>query len=170
MGHLQKILLLLIVAAIPAAAVYYLAGRLSTDAPTKATTLAAATPQRCFTAGLVTYQMAAPGMAAPDFRVKIGDDHPGLRIALVDRVDDADFALVDDVATVGACTSAGRIKTVQVVGEASAADVTVSVSSEGTGAGLKLFVYSARFSHDDAAALFAAMRLDQRASKLAQFR
>ena len=169
MGRLQKTLLLLTVAAIPAAALCYLAGLPRPDAPVEAAARAAAS-QPCFTAGPVTYRMAAPGMAAPDFRVKISDADPELRIALVDRVDDADFALVDDGDAAGACMSAGRIKTVQLVGEASAADVTVSLSREGTGTELKLFVYSARFSHDAAAALFAAMRLDQRASKLAQFR
>jgi len=168
MGRLQKTLLLLTVAATPAAALCYLAGLPRPDAPVAAALAAASQP--CFTAGPVTYRMAAPGMAAPDFRVKISDADPELRIALVDRVDDADFALVDDGDAAGACMSAGRIKTVQLVGEASAADVTVSLSREGTGAELKLFVYSARFSHDAAAALFAAMRLDQRASKLAQFR
>src|SRR4029077_14069005 len=168
MGLLRKTLLLLIVAALPAAALSYLAGLSRTDTSIEAAELAASPP--CFTAGPVTYQIAPPGVASPDFRVKIGDADPELRVTLVDRVDSADVALVDELDVVGACMSAGGVRTVRVVGEASAADLTVSLSREGGDADLKLFVHSARFSDDEAAALLAAMRLDQRASKLAHFR
>ncbi len=97
---------------------------------------------------------------------------PDLRIALVDDVETADFALVDDFGSVdgSACTSVGLVKTVQVVGEGSTADVTMSLSHEAADADLKLFVHSARFGHRDAAALFAAMRHYQHRDQLAAYR
>jgi hypothetical protein len=158
MEHLKKALILLLVAWIPAAA------------PPFSATTPAPTSHLCFTAGSLTYEVG-PDISAPDFRVKFADAPATLRIQLVDSVDLADFALVDDVAAdASACHSAGHAKTVQVVGEQSPADVTVSLSHGGAqdaDAGLKLFVHSARFSHSDAAALFAAMRHFQ-TTRLAQ--
>jgi hypothetical protein len=180
MERLNKTLILLLVAGIPAAA-----------APPFLLTFSAQQPQLCFTAGSITYQV---GGAAPDYRVKIaaaGD----LRIQLVNDVDLADFALVDDVTDAeSACDAGGTVRTIKVVddaspADASPADVTVSLTQaaapadpkeaeettagaavpEPAGADLKLFVNSARFGHHDAAALLAAMRHYQ-AGQLAQSR
>jgi hypothetical protein len=157
MERLRKTLILLLVAGIPAAAPPFFA----------------AGPNLCFTAGSVTYQVV-PGASSPDYRVGIADRaaQPDLRIQLVDGVETADFALVDDFGSVdgSACMSAGLVKTVQLVGEGSAADVTMSLSHEEADADLKLFVHSARFGHGDAAALFAAMRHYQYRDKLAAYR
>jgi len=145
--RLKKPLILLLVAGIPAAAPPFF---------TKA-------PDLCFTAGSITFQLT-PGAPKADYRVKIAAfaDDPrtqNLHIQLVDDVDAADFALVDDVtASPSACKSAGNVKTVEVVGENSPADVAVSLSPGATDGDLKLFVHSARFAHQDAAALLAAMR------------
>jgi hypothetical protein len=163
MEHLKKALILLLVAWIPAAA-----------PPFSATT--PATPHHlCFTAGSLTYEVA-PEIRTPDFRVRFAATASDLRILLVDSVDLADFALVDDVAA-SACHAAGDVKTIQVVGEQSPADVTVSLSRgskqdanhDEADVDLKLFVHSARFGHRDAAALFAAMRHFQ-TTRLAQSR
>jgi hypothetical protein len=174
MERLNKTLILLLVAGIPAAA-----------APPFLLTFSAQPSQLCFTAGSITYQV---GGAAPDYRVKIaaaGD----LRIQLVNDVDLADFALVDDVADAdSACDAGGTVRTIKVVDDTSSADVTVSLTQavvqadakeaeettaaavpEPAGADLKLFVNSARFGHRDAAALLAAMRHYQ-AGQLAQSR
>jgi hypothetical protein len=153
MERLRNTLILLLVAGIPAAAPPFFA----------------ATPNLCFTAGTVTYRMTN---ATPDIRVRIDAAHPDLRIRLVDSVEAADFALVDDVGTVdaGACQSAGLVRTVRLVGEGGAADVTISLSPETAEGDLKLFVHSARFGHRDAAALFAAMRHQQDRQELAQVR
>jgi hypothetical protein len=153
MERIRKTLILLLVAGIPAAA----------------PPVFDAAPNLCFTAGSVTYQVA-PGASLPDYRVRIADREaePDLRIQLVNDVETADFALVDDFGSGSACTSAGLVKTVQVVGEGSTADVTMSLSREA--ADLKLFVHSARFGHRDAAALFAAMRHDQHRHRLAAYR
>jgi hypothetical protein len=164
MEHLKKALTLLLVAWIPAAA-----------PPFSATTPAAS--HLCFTAGSLTYELASD-ISTVDFRVRFAETASDLRIQLVDTVDLADFALVDDgAADASACRSAGDVKTVQVVGQQSPADVTVSLSrsdmqdadQDEADAGLKLFVHSARFGHRDAAALFAAMRHFQTA-RLAQSR
>jgi hypothetical protein len=170
--RLNKTLILLLVAGIPAAA-----------APPFFLTYSDK-PQLCFTAGSITYQV---GGAAPDYRVKIaaaGD----LRIQLVDDVNLADFALVDDVADADtACDAGGTVRTIKLIDDAGTADVTVSLMPAGEPVGareteealaeaaapepadLRLFVHSARFGHRDAAALLAAMRHYQ-ASQLAQSR
>jgi hypothetical protein len=132
----------------------------------------AAAADLCFTAGVVTYRVST-GKSAPDYRVKIdgGAANPDLRIQLVDSVESADFALVDGFGgDHGTCASAGHIKTVQLVDDAGAADVTLSLAGDPTEADLKLFVHSDRFGDRDAAALFAAMRHDQARQKLAQSR
>jgi len=152
MERLHKTLILLFVAGIPAAAPPFFASP----------------PGLCFTAGSTTYQLA-PTAASPDLRVRIdnGAAQPDLRIRIVDTVETADFALVDDVGSADACRSDGLRKTVKVVGHG-AADVTIALSREAADADLTLFVHSARVGHRDAAALFAAMRQDQ--DKTAQVR
>jgi hypothetical protein len=51
--------------------------------------------------------------------------------------------------------SAGQLRTVLIVGESAPADLRISLSPHE--AEYKLFVHSARFGHEDAAALFAAI-------------
>jgi hypothetical protein len=166
MKRLHITLILLMVIGLPAAALPFF----FTDAPVTVAPVPFVS-NLCFTAGAVTYRVSM-GTPSPDYRVKIGASDPDLRIQLVDNVESADFALVDDLggADGTTCASRGLIKTVQVVGDTSPADVTLSLSGEGTDADLKLFVHSARFGERDAAALFAAMRLHQAGQKLAQYR
>jgi hypothetical protein len=128
----------------------------------------AAASSLCFTAGAVTYQVSLD--AAADFRVKIDDARPDLRIALIDDAETADFALVDGVGGLDACESTHRLKTVGIVGEASAADVTMSLSHEPAGADLRLYVHSAHLRPSDVAALVAVIRLQQRSRQLAEVR
>jgi hypothetical protein len=175
--RLNKTLILLLVAGIPAAAA----------PPLFLSFSAQQQPQLCFTAGSITYQV---GGAAPDYRVRIAAAAGDLHIQLVNDVNLADFALVDDVADADtACDAGGTVRTIKVVDDASPADVTVSLTqavaqadtreveettaeaavAEPAGADLKLFVNSARFDHRDAAALLAAMRHYQ-AGQLAQSR
>jgi hypothetical protein len=172
--RLNKSLILLLVAGIPAAA-----------APLFFLTFKTQQPRLCFTAGTITYQV---GGAAPDYRVRIAAA-ADLRIQLVDDVDLADFALVDDADDAdSACDAGGTIRTIKVIDDQGPADVTVSLTLAGEQAStsdaeqaaeaalfepapadLKLFVHSTRFGHRDAAALLAAMRHYQ-ASQLAQSR
>jgi hypothetical protein len=122
----------------------------------------------CFTAGAVTYRVSRDATA--DYRVKIDDARPDLRIALVDGAEMADFALVDGVGGLGACGSAGRLKTVGLVGEGSEADVTMSLSREPADADFKLFVHSAHLRPSDVAALVTVIRLQQRNRQIAEVR
>src|SRR5262249_6092221 len=88
-----------------------------------------------------------------------------LRMQLVDRPEHADFVLVDDFSggAPATCRSSTPIRTVTVDDTAGKADVTVQLSTDGKGADYRLYVRSARFSQQDAAALLAAMwKADQR--------
>jgi hypothetical protein len=153
MSHLQRILILLLVAGIPAAAPPF----------------PGSSPNLCLAAGSLTYQVS-PNASAADLRVRIEPRaaHPDLRIQLVDSIESADFAVVDDVgaAPAGACSTSGLIKTVRTVDDAGPADITISLSREDADADLRLYVHSVRFGHRDAAALFAAMRHYENAVKL----
>jgi hypothetical protein len=143
MDRFHKILILLFVAGIPAAAT--------------APFFPAAVPL-CFTAGSTTYQLSQTA-ASPDFRVKFDGAPADWRVALVDGVANADFTLVDDVVGMNgnACKASGLIKTVKVVGEGPS-DIVIALTRDPANADFKLFVHSARFNHRDAAALFAVMR------------
>jgi len=148
MDHLQKVLILLLVSGIPAAAPPF----------------TASAPRLCFTSGATTYQLVPPSSAA-DLRVKIvvPAANPDLRIQLVRDVQSADFAVVDDFGAGdgNACTSAGAIKRVGVVADNQPSDITIALSKEPSAGDLKLYVHSARFRHRDAAALFAAVKHDE---------
>ncbi len=147
MDKLRNTVLLLGVAGIAAAAAPFLA----------------VSPDLCFTAGSVTYQLSASALS-PDYRVAIDNQapYPDLRVRLVDRVETADFALIDDAgAMVGsACKAAGPIKTIAIVPAGAVADLTIAVSSQSQSdrPDFTLYVHSARVSHFDAAALFALVR------------
>lgn len=146
MERLRKTLILLLVAGIPAAAPPLLH-----------------TVPLCFTAGPMTYQFSASA-ARPDIRVHVDERavRPDLRIQLVDRAELADFALVDDEegSPGNGCKAAGAVQSVALVAEGRTPDVTIALSREPDGDAFKLFVHSARVSHAQAAALFAAMRRD----------
>jgi hypothetical protein len=156
MERFRKTLILLFVAGIPAAAPSFFA----------------AAPEICFTAGPVTYELS-PGAVATDYRVRIDNTaaQPDLRIGLVDSAEIADFSLVDDIggSNSNACRTAGVLKTVRLVPAEQPADVTISLSREAGEADFKLFVYSARVTHQDAAALFALMQ-HNRTTEVAQRR
>ena len=154
MDRLRKSLILLAVIAVPAAAH-------SMFVP----------PQTlCFASGSVTYRID-PAASAPDYRIKIASDapRPDLRMTLVDRIETADFVLVDDFNSPDstACRSSAPIRTVKPDAGASNPDVTVVLTNDAT-ADYKLYVHSVRFSHQDAAALLAAMWKAAQRRELAQ--
>jgi len=146
MDRFHKILILLFVAGIPAAAT---------------TPFFSTTVPLCFTAGSTTYQLSQTAASA-DFRVKFDSSMPDLRVGLVDGATTADFTLVDDVVGMdaNACKAAGLLRTVRIVSEGPS-DIVIGLSRDLAHANFKLFVHSARFNHRDAAALFAAMRHHQ---------
>jgi hypothetical protein len=144
MNRFSKSLTLLSLVAIPAAAHSYFA--------------AAKGP--CFTAGSATYQLAAAA-AVPDYRVRIDNQAkaPDLRMQLVDRPEIADLVIADDYSASDAdlCKAAAELKTIRVGAEEAAPDITIAFTRVAEAADYKLFVHSARFSHQDAAALMAVM-------------
>jgi hypothetical protein len=113
----------------------------------------------CLGSGAANYRIAH-NTATPDFQIKIVGEaaHPDLRMQLVDRAELADFVLVDDLNDHGpaACRSAAPVRTVALHSGAASPDVTVKLSAETT-ADYKIYVQSARFSQQHAAALLAAM-------------
>ena len=162
MSRIWSTLILLVCTGVPV-------GLFFATAPVSPHTVApVAAANLCFTAGAVTYQVSPA--AAADYRVKIDDARPDLRIALVDGVEMADFAMVDGAGGFDACESAGHVKNVRVVGEGSEADVTMSLSREPAGADFRLFVHSAHLRPSDVAALVAVIRLQQRNRQIAEVR
>jgi hypothetical protein len=163
MNRLQKSIILVAAIALPAAAH-------STFAPTP--------DNLCFASGSTTYRIAR-NAAAPDFRVKIAGDassagpRPDLRMQLVDRAEIADFVLVDDFSgrEPAPCRSSAPVRTVALDSGAAKPDVIVALSADAAVADYKIYVHSVRFSHEDAAALLAAMwKSDQRRETTASIR
>jgi hypothetical protein len=119
----------------------------------------------CFASGASTYRIVT-NAAAPDYRIRIDSAaaQPDLKMQLVDRAEHADFVLVDDLGDEPAtCKSSTPVRTVTLDGAAGKPDVTVHLSTDAKGADYRLYVRSARFSQQDAAALLAAMwKADQR--------
>jgi hypothetical protein len=125
----------------------------------------------CFASGASTYQIVT-NAAAPDYRIRIDSAaaHPDLRMQLVDRPEHADFVLVDDFSgEPSTCKSATPVRTVTLDGASGKPDVTVHLSADAKGADYRLYVRSARFSQQDAAALLAAMWKADRSSKFASW-
>jgi hypothetical protein len=157
MDRFQKLIVLVFVAAIPAAAApYFPAGR-ATPPKTYTTAFAKTAPPLCFNSGATTYELSSLA-SVPDFSVKFDDQatRPDLRIGLVDGVAAADFTLVDDAMDGHACETDAAVKTVKIVSHGPS-DVVISLTRDLANADFKLFVHSVRFNHRDAAALFAAM-------------
>ena len=149
MNTLQKTLLLVSLVAVPAGAHSFFA---SPKAP-------------CFTAGAWTYQLSSK-TSTPDYRVKVQNDAASadLRMQMVDRPEIADFVIADDIdaGEGNLCKTAGGFKTVRVDADETAPDVTVMLSRDADAPDYKLYVHSARFSHQDAAALLAVMWKNKR--------
>ena len=130
-------------------------------------------PDLCFTAGSVTYQLA-PNADFPDFRVRIdnGMPNPDLRVRVVDSAELADFSLVDDGGTPArnVCATAGDLRTVKIVKPTDKSDVTINVGREIHESDFTLFVHSTRVTHFDAAALFALVQHVQTNQRVAAYR
>lgn len=124
----------------------------------------------CFANGAATYQISA--VSTPDYRVRFDKTaaEADLRMQLVDRPEIADFVLADDFGPSpgSACRSTVPVKTVKVDPESNKPDVTVAITPED--ADYKVYVHSARFSHQHAAALLAVMWKVAQQRKLAEVR
>ena len=108
----------------------------------------------CFNAGTTGYEISASAAASYTVRIDNIAASPSLRMQIVTDPATADFVLVDDGAT-EACSMAASIKTIRLDSAAAAPDLTVALSR--TAGDYKVFVQSASFSEQDAAALFAVI-------------
>jgi len=153
-NRIQKTLVLIAALAVPAAAH-------STFTPAK--------QNLCFASGAATYQIAR-NAETPDFRVRVAErpDRPDLRMQLVDNAERADFVLVDDFSAdePAPCRSAAPVRTVALDTDNAKPDVTVRLTAEGGPADYRIYVHSVRFSHQDAAAILAAMWKSDRQREL----
>lgn len=113
----------------------------------------------CLASGGALYRIASNSISA-DFTIRVVDDAPAsdLRIQRVERPELADFVLIDDAGAHGpaTCRSATPVRTVAFHTGPASPDVTVRLSADAA-ADYKIYVRSARFSQQDAAALLAAM-------------
>jgi hypothetical protein len=139
--------------------------------PTAAHTFLAPTEQGvCFATGTATLQVNAQA-PTPDFRVRIDNAtaQPDVRIVLVDRPEIADLVLADDWSGTerSACGTPLRVQTIRVDQQEPTPDITVRLTAKDSDSDLKLYVNSARFSHQDAAALLAVMWKTSRNRELA---
>jgi hypothetical protein len=123
----------------------------------------------CFSAGAAAYQISASARD-PDFKVRIDNRaaHPDLRMQLVDDPTTADFVLVDDFGGADSDACHGSLKTIRVDGDEQRPDLTLNLAAESDVADFKLYVRSARYSHEDAAALFGVMWRASRLRDLAE--
>jgi hypothetical protein len=130
--------------------------------PAAAGTYFAAPAKSCFVAGSSAYRIAAAGAADVTVRIDNKAARANLRMQIVDDPAAADFVLIDDGES---NTCPGGAETIRLDNEASNPDLTVALSRDA--ADYKLYVRSARFSAQDAAALFAVMWRNARAGALA---
>lgn len=136
--------LMAVVIAIPAATA--VSSFISSDA-------SAAKP--CFAAGTAAYEVSHG--ASADYTVRIDNTavSPSLRMQIVDDPAAADFVLIDEDDAAQACKTAASIKTIRIDAAATEPDVTVAMTR--AAADYKVFVKSATFTDEDAAALFAVI-------------
>ena len=109
----------------------------------------------CFIAGNAGYEISANGPADITVRIDNAATKPNLRMQLTDDAAAADFVLVDDGDAASDCTGAAAIQNIRLDPAAADADLTVALSR--APADYKIYVRSARFSQQDAAALFAVI-------------
>lgn len=133
-----------------------------------AKTFVAEAPKPCFVAGAHAYRISDKADANVTVLVSKTAAAPNLRVQLVNDPATADFVLVDDSDQAAACDTIGAIKSIRLDTDAANGgkpDLTVALS--GAGAPYKIYVRSAHYSPQDAAALFAVMRQDTRRREVA---
>ena len=135
--------LLVVAAAIPAATA---AGSFFTSS--------ASSKAPCFFAGNAGYRISNTD-ADLTVRIDNASAAPDLRLQVIDDAAAADFVLVDDGDTGSACADATAIRNIRRDPQSDHADVTITLSR--APAPFKIYVHSAAFSQQDAAALFAAI-------------
>ena len=109
----------------------------------------------CFIAGNAGYEISPSAKADYVVRIDNSAPSPSLRMQVVDNPAAADFVLVDDGDAIESCKSVTAIKSVHLDPAAAKPDVTLALSR--SAGDYKIFVQSANYSEQDAAALFAVI-------------
>lgn len=122
-------------------------------------------PKPCFVTGTHAYRISGNDDAKVTVRVSKTAQHANLRMQLVSDPATADFVMVDDGDSATACDSVGAVKSIRLDAEAAKPDLTVTLSR--AAAPYKIYVRSAYYTPQDAAALFAVIQQDARGSTLA---
>jgi hypothetical protein len=141
MRHSKVVLALLIVIGVPAAA---------------KTLIKSA--EKCFAADATVYRFAAAGDRATTVRVGSDVQAPDVSIRVTDSPEIADFILIDDQEHTTACRRGPRAPSTAIRLSASGQpDLRVSLSEQPADGDYRIYVRSATFSTEEAAALFAVM-------------
>jgi hypothetical protein len=115
----------------------------------------ASSAKPCFIADLVGYELSGAKSASITVRIDNAAANPDLRIQVVEDSAAADFVLVDDGDATDACQAATAVKSIRIDPAAANADLTVALSRQA--ADYKIYVRSAKYTEQDAAALFAVI-------------
>lgn len=144
MRRAHIVALIALIAAVPVAAAgsYFGGGQSTSDKP-------------CFIAGNAGYRLSDTKSANHVVRIDNAAVKPALRMQLVDDPAQADFVLVDDAGNAGSCNTASRIESIRLDPAAARPELTATLTRQP--ADYKIFVRSAHFTGEDAAALFAVM-------------
>lgn len=122
-------------------------------------------PLPCFAAASGAYRMTDSAVANVTVRIDNSAPSPSLRLQVVDDPAIADFVVVDDNDGTDACVATGATRTVRIDPAAQVPDMTIALShaqsdfklADVGNADIKIYVKSATFSEQDAAALYAAI-------------
>lgn len=109
----------------------------------------------CFAAGNAGYSLSSAASAKHVVRVATDGAPANLRMQLVDDPAAADFVLVDEGDAADACNGVTRIESIRIDPQAREPDLTVALTQEKADA--RIYVKSARFTAQEAAALFAVI-------------
>jgi len=112
--------------------------------------------ESCFMSGGVAYRLSSNAEASYTVRVEESAARPDLRLQLVDDPALADFVLVDDEDN-EACRGTAASRSIRVDAAAAKPYVSVALSKDAGPGGYKVYLHSAHFSGQDAAALFAVI-------------
>jgi hypothetical protein len=136
--HIASLLVLIV--ALPAAAVG---------------TFFSSSAKPCFAAGNTAYRISDSASADVTVRIDNAAPAPSLHMQLADDPAAADFVLVDDNDAGNACAGAAAVMSIRIDPQAAKPDLTVSLSRAAADA--RIYVRSANFSEQEAAALFAVI-------------
>jgi hypothetical protein len=145
MRRAQLITLMALIVAVPAATAGAYFGGVSKSADDKL----------CFIAGNAGYRLSDAPSAHHIIRIDNAAAKPALRMQLVDNPAQADFVLIDDDDNASNCNNASKIESIHLDPAAARPELTIALSR--APADYKIFVRSAHFTDEAAAALFAVI-------------